>query len=65
MEKLSARDTLAKRYEAMAEHQGLVDVKFFLRNTEEATTEQVCREVCDMYDALDNGESKPLVFQNC
>ncbi|WP_373486684.1 hypothetical protein [Blastomonas sp.] len=62
MEKMSARDTLAKRYKAMAETDGLVDVKFYLRNTEEATTEQVCREVCAMYEALDNSESKPLVF---
>lgn len=62
MEKtLSEREKLAARYETM-KAAGLVDVKFFLRNTGEATTEQVCREVNAMYDALNRGAYKPLSF---
>ncbi len=62
MEKtLSEREKLAARYETM-KAAGLVDVKFFLNNSGEATTEQVCREVNAMYAAVDNGALKPLDF---
>lgn len=62
MEKtLSERETLAARYDTM-KAAGLVDVKFYLRDPREATTEQVCREVNAMYEALDKGKSKPLDF---
>ena len=57
----SARETLAARYEKMAAD-GLQDVKFFLGNAGEATTEQVCREVNSLYDALDRGDFEPLDF---
>jgi hypothetical protein len=63
MEKnLSERAKLATRYERMKAEKGLVDVKYFLSNRGEATTEQVCREVNAMYDALERGEAKSLDF---
>jgi len=62
MTNLSEREVLAARYEGLAANQGLVDVKFFLGNAGEATTEQVCREVNALYDALERGEYEPLDF---
>lgn len=61
MTSMSERDQLAARYENMAAG-GLVDVKFFLGNAGEATTEQVCREVNAMYAAVERGECEPLEF---
>lgn len=61
MTNMSEREMLAARYENMAAN-GLVDVKFFLGNAGEATTEQVCREVNAMYAALERGECEPLDF---
>jgi hypothetical protein len=61
MANLSQRQVLAARYEGM-QAAGLVDVKFFLRNAGEATSEQVCGEVNAMYDALALGNYKPLDF---
>ena len=61
MTNLSERETLAARYENMAAN-GLVDVKFFLRNGAEAAGEHVCREDHAIYEALDRNEFKPLVF---
>jgi len=49
-------DKLAERFKVL-ERQGLVDVKFLLRNTDEATSEQVCCEVNAMLDAFNNGEA--------
>lgn len=63
MEKqLSERAKLAAHYDKMKAADGLVDVKYFLSNQGEATTEQVCREVNAMYDALTRGEAKALDF---
>ena len=42
---------------------GLVDVKFYLRNKSEAASEQICREVNALYDAIDRGEFAPLDFK--
>ena len=56
-------DKLATRFEKM-EGQGLVDVKFLLRNTDDATAELVCREVNDMLDAFEGGEAVPLDFKD-
>jgi hypothetical protein len=58
-----AQDELAARYKSMAT-EGLVDVKHCVRNTDEATTERVCREVLAMYEALERGEAKPLNFHD-
>jgi hypothetical protein len=54
---------LSARFAELASS-GLSDVKFFLRNTEEASTEHVCREVNEMYEAIKRGESKPLDFKD-
>lgn len=39
---------------------GLLDVKFYLVDTEEASYEQVCQEVENLYAALER--STPLTF---
>lgn len=57
MENLSARDKLAAKYNDM-KAAGLVDVKYLLSNTGEATSEQVCGEVNAMYLALERSEYK-------
>jgi hypothetical protein len=61
MANLSEREQLATRYAGMAAD-GLVDVKFFLGNPGEATTEQVCEEVNAMYAALERGDYETLDF---
>lgn len=40
---------------------GLVDVKFYVAG-EEAASEQVCREINRLYDAVDDGNFVPLEF---
>lgn len=54
---------LAARFEKMAAD-GLQDVKFFVRNQSEATAEAVCKEVNDLYAAVDRGEETPLDFRD-
>ncbi len=44
---------LANLFEAKAANEGLLDVKFYLVDTEEASYEQVCEEVENLYAALD------------
>lgn len=39
---------------------GLLDVKFFLQNREEAGAEEVCQEVNALYQAVDDNKAKPL-----
>lgn len=52
---MSECEKLSKRFEKM-QADGLVDVRFHLRNLDEATPEMVCREVNAIYGALDRGE---------
>ena len=54
-------EALTARFSAMRT-QGLVDVKFLLQNTDEATADQVCSEVIGMLSALDQGDFIPLNF---
>lgn len=56
-------EALADRFRTM-EGQGLVDVKFLLRNTDEATLESVCEEVGGMMDAFERGEAVNLDFKD-
>jgi hypothetical protein len=56
-------ESLAVHFEKMAAN-GLVDVKFFLRNLDEATAQSVCHEVRKMYEAVDAGACAPLVFND-
>ena len=59
----SACKTLADRFEARRA-KGLVDVKFYVTGADEATYEGVCEEVIRLYDAMDRGDYKPLVFND-
>lgn len=52
---------LAARFDKMAAD-GLVDVKFLVRNREEATGEAVCKEINAVYAAVDAGQEKALDF---
>jgi hypothetical protein len=63
MERFPESRKLASRFEAKAA-QGLLDVKFFVRNPDEAMTESVCREVNRLYDAVERGEAEPLDFSD-
>jgi hypothetical protein len=53
---------LADRFASMATKDGLLDVKFYVAG--EVVTEQACREVNRLYDALDRGESSDLDFKD-
>ncbi|MBR1198797.1 hypothetical protein JQ574_22635 [Bradyrhizobium sp. AUGA SZCCT0158] len=55
-------DDLANRFEKMAAD-GLLDVKFYVAGRE-LVTEQVCREVNRLYEALERGESAELDFKD-
>jgi hypothetical protein len=43
---------------------GLVDIKFCIRNAEESAEELVCREVNMIYDAIERNEYRVLDFQD-
>ncbi len=43
---------------------GLLDVKFFLLNTDEALKEELCAEVNRLDDALDRGDYVELIFHD-
>ncbi len=53
---------LADRFEKLA-GEGLLDVKFYVAGSE-AVTEQVCREVNRLYDALEHDEFAELDFKD-
>lgn len=53
--------TLADRFEDKR-RAGLIDVKFLLRNSQEASVEEVCGEVSAFYAAIDQGKVKDLDF---
>jgi hypothetical protein len=53
---------LAERFASMAAKDGLLDVKFYVAG--EVVTEQACREVNRLYDALEKGESGELDFKD-
>ncbi len=53
--------TLAGRFKELA-GKGLVDVKFYVSNLDEAVTEQVCGEVNSLYEAREAGKTAPLDF---
>lgn len=56
-------ETLADRFASMAAD-GLVDVKFYARNVQEASTEQLCDEVSRIYAAYERNEFEPLRFND-
>lgn len=53
--------SLAGHFKELAS-KGLVDVKFYVRNLDEAASDEVCKEVNALYAARVAGKSKPLVF---
>jgi len=63
MDRYPESQQLAARFRSMAA-EGLVDVKFFVRNQDEAMAESVCREVNRLYAAVDRGEAEPLDFKD-
>lgn len=52
---------LTERFEAKAS-QGVVDVKFFIKNIEEATTHVICAEIAALLDARERGDVVTLNF---
>jgi hypothetical protein len=53
---------LAERFASMAKNDGLLDVKFYVAG--EVASEQACREVNRLYEALGNSESTELDFKD-
>ena len=51
----SAKQHLAERFEKKTA-EGLVDVKFFLRSAEEATTDEVYDDLHELYSAFERGD---------
>jgi len=58
---LSACDKVAAIYKAKREA-GLVDVKFLLQSPSEISKEEVCAELIEFNEAIENQESTPLDF---
>ena len=52
-------DVLADRFAKKAAA-GLLDVKFYFQNRDEAGEEEACAEVNRLYDAIDDGKARPL-----
>lgn len=44
--------------------EGLVDVKFYLRNVEEATNDEVYEDANALYEAFERGDCRPLAFND-
>jgi hypothetical protein len=63
MKRQTESHKLAARFRKKAVD-GLGDVKFLVRNIDEATNEAVCREVNRLYDAIERGEAEPLDFKD-
>ena len=61
---LSESEKLAMRFRKMAAEGGLVDIRFYLKNVDEAATEQVCQEVNRLYRAADEVRIAPLNFKD-
>ncbi len=57
-------DALAMRFAALATDEGLVDVKFYASNVQEAATEQLCAEVESIYAAYERKEFEKLDFND-
>lgn len=55
---------LAARFARMAASDGLRDVKFLVRNVDEAAAESVCDEVNRLYEAVERGEEADLDFRD-
>lgn len=58
---ITESEKLASFYEKKA-RDGLLDVKFYLRNLDDSGTEEVCRDVNALYEAAENGAIEVLDF---
>ena len=56
-------ESLAARFEKMSRN-GMRNVKFYLRESDEATPEAVCAEFEELFAAVDRGEDTPLTFDD-
>ena len=59
----SEREALTDRFGSLRE-QGLVDVKFLLRNADGATVEQVCGDVNAMMDEILSERATSFTFRD-
>lgn len=57
-------EKLSSRYAKQKQTAGLVDVKFHLRNTDDAVIEQVCHDVNKLYESVANGGAVKLDFKD-
>ena len=57
-------EKLSQRYADQQRQEGLIDVKYFLRNTDAAVTEDVCRDVNRLHDAVAKGHSITFRFND-
>ena len=64
MTTLTHCDELTARFGRMATEEGLVDVKFFLDTSDEATKSVVCSEVSRLFAAVDAGARYVLDFKD-
>jgi hypothetical protein len=55
--------TLAGRFDEKRVN-GLVDVKFCVGGRETATYEQLCEELESLYQSVDAGQARPLIFND-
>ena len=60
MTRLTERQRLLERFQAMKATQGLTDIKFHLGKVSEATTEDVYAEVNRLLDNVENGKVQKL-----
>lgn len=43
---------------------GLVDIKFYVHNADQATVEKACAEAAKLFEAIERGEGKPFKFDD-
>ena len=60
----SACEKLAALYRHKAEHEGLIDVKFFVSDVGEVLPEVVCAEALRFDEAVERGDTIPLDFND-
>ena len=61
MAKTDCSEQLAALYERKAAA-GLLDAKFFIRRLNEAATDEICRDILNFNEAIEDGKAKPLDF---
>lgn len=60
MNVLTERHDLTRRFNEMKENDGLLDMKFFLGDTSEATVEQVCGDVNHVLDLYKDNKARKV-----